>query len=78
MPPKKIDVLRAHMAAGEWREAVALASTFGRLGGEKRAIMGAREAFARPEFQRQLGKNPDELIAAGVAALKLRYSQGTK
>ena len=27
----------------------------------------------RPAFQRQLGRDPDQLIAAGIAALKARY-----
>ena len=75
-PRTKISILREHMAREDWRAAIALASSFGSLGAEKRAIMGAREAFARPEFQRMLGKDPAELIAEGVAALRRRYARG--
>jgi len=77
-PPKKIEILRAHMAAGRWREAIALAASFGRLGDEKAAILSAREAFARPDFQRQIGKDPEALIAAGREALARKYERNSQ
>ena len=73
MPPRKIDTLREYMAAGEWERAMALASTFARLGDQKRRIMGAHEAFKRPDFQRQLGRDPAKLIEDGIEALRERY-----
>jgi hypothetical protein len=73
-PVKKIVTLRAHMAAGEWRAALKLAASFGRLGAEKAAITRGWEACARPEFYRSIGKDPAALVAAGVAALRSRYS----
>jgi hypothetical protein len=61
------------MRADDWPRAIALAAKFPRLGPDKTAIMRAHEALARPDFQRQLGRCPDALIAAGKAALVRRY-----
>ena len=75
MPPKKIDTLRAYMAAGAWREALRLAASFPRLGAYKARIERGWEACARPGFQRQLGRDPDALVADGCAALREAYGQ---
>lgn len=72
-PPKKIDELRAYMRAGNWRAALSLAAKFPRLGDHKVRIQRAWEAYARPDFQRQLGRDPAALIADGIAALHERY-----
>jgi hypothetical protein len=61
------------MRGGDWREATRLAAKFPRLGGQAKAIMQAHEAYTRPDFQRQLGRCPTQLIAAGQAALIERY-----
>jgi hypothetical protein len=73
-PPKKIDLLRHYMAAGKWDAAIKLAAGFGELGAERAAILSGREALLRPDFQRQLGKQPDELVEAAKAALLRRYA----
>jgi len=72
-PPRKIDAVRRAMAAGAWETAIALAAKFPRLGDEQTAIMQAREAYTRPDFQRQLGRDPEQLKADGIAALKGKY-----
>lgn len=59
--------------AGDWRRAILLAAKFGDLGTQRNAILSAREAINRPDFQRQLKRDPATLIAAGVSALKERY-----
>ncbi len=69
----KIDFVRDAMRADDWRLAICLAAKFPALGDEKAAIMKAHEACVRPDFQRQLGRCPDELIEAGKAALIRRY-----
>jgi hypothetical protein len=74
-PCPKIDILRQHMAAGDYRKAMALAASWPRLGDEEQAIRAAHESFARPEFQRQLKRDPDALVAAGIAALHRRYDK---
>lgn len=71
---KKIDVLRAHIAAQDWRKAVSLAAKFPRLGDEKEVITRAQTAFINPGFLRQIGKDPERCIEAGKAAIMRRYS----
>ncbi len=76
-PVKKIDVLRAYMRAGAWREALALAARFPRLGDHKAAIVRGHEAYAHPRFYTALGQDPASLQAAGRAALEARYGAQT-
>ena len=73
--PTKLSRLCDFMAAGDWPAALRLAATFPRLGDHRDAITRGREACARPDFYRQIGKDPDALVAAGVAALKARYAR---
>ena len=73
-PPRKLDAVLAAMDAGDWPLAIRLAAKFPRLGAEGPAIMRAHEALLRPAFQRQLGRDPAALIAAGNAALERRYA----
>jgi hypothetical protein len=72
-PPKKIEILRGLMARGDWQGALRLAAKFPRLGEHKARIERGWEAIQRPDFYRQIGRNPDALIADGIAALKERY-----
>ncbi len=74
-PIAKIDVLRAYMMAADYRKALALAASWPQLGTEKQAIQRGHEAYARPDFQRQLKRCPDALIAEGIAALHRRYDK---
>lgn len=69
----KIDILRGHMAAGRWPEAIKLAASFPRLGEEKAAILKGREALLRPDFQRQLGRDVPAMVEGAKAALRRRY-----
>lgn len=73
-PARKIDLLRAAMAAAEWEKALSIAAKFPRLGQHEFAIRCGNEAAQRPEFQRQLGKDPQAIVNAGIAALKERYN----
>lgn len=74
MREKKIDTLVRLMAAGEWPRALALAARFPRLGEHRDAIVRGHEALANPRFWRSLGKDPDALRDAGIAALQERYA----
>ena len=69
----KISQLQALMRAEKWADAIRFAAKFGDLGNARNAILSAKEAVVRPEFMRQLRKDPDALIAAGVEALRQRY-----
>lgn len=72
-PERKLDTLHAAMLAGDWREAMRIAAAFPRLGDEKVAITRAWEAYQRPDFVRQLRRDPEALIRDGVDALRRRY-----
>ena len=67
--------LRAIMQSGRWRASILAASKFAELGEQRGAILSAREAYLRPEFQRQLGRDPERLIKVGIAAMKVRYGE---
>ena len=72
-PATKLSRVKALMRDGDHAAAILLAAKFGRLGSERAAILGAREALLRPEFQRAIGRDPAALIAAGVAAIEARW-----
>lgn len=72
-PPRKIDRLRALMAAGLWNEALSLAAKWAHLGPQAGAIRTGHDATAHPDFYRQLRKDPDQLRQAGIDALRERY-----
>lgn len=69
----KLETLKEHAGGGDWPNALKIAARFPRLGKDKARIERAWEATARPGFMRQIGKDPDALIADGIAALKSRY-----
>lgn len=71
----KLASIRTAMAAGDWEKALGIAAKFQRLGEHGSAIRTARDAMNNRHFYEQLGKNVDELIEAGIAALKVRYDR---
>jgi hypothetical protein len=74
-PDKAIDRLRALMASGLWSQALALASRWGDLGVHKARIQRGHQARWRPDFFRQLGLDPEALMADGKLALEERYGK---
>ena len=60
------------MQAEEWVDAIRFAAKLGDLGDTRNAILSAKDAVVRPKFMRQLRKDPEALIAAGVEALRQR------
>lgn len=71
---KKIDILKSLMAADDWEKALKMAARFPRLGAERGAILSASSALLSPGLYRGMGRDPEELVAAGKAALIARYS----
>lgn len=61
------------MARGDHRHALRIAASFPQLGKEKEAITRGWSACQRPEFYRQLGKDPETLIRLGAEAVSRRY-----
>ena len=74
MREKKIDALLRYMRNDDWPHALRLASSFPRLGEHKTAIVRAHEVLAHPGFYAQLGFDEQEVLGAGIAALRERYA----
>jgi len=69
----KLSKVREAAASGDWNRAILLTAKFQDLGDQRDAILSAREAINRPNFQRQLHRDPEALKIAGIAAVKARY-----
>jgi hypothetical protein len=72
-PQTKTSIIRAHMASGDWRKAIGVASRLPRLDKHREAILDAQGAYTNERFYRQIHKDPSLLIAAGHAALVDRF-----
>jgi hypothetical protein len=69
----KLSILLEHMAEARWHEALKMAAKFPDLGPQKVAITRGADALNHPQFYRELGKDPDDLVVIGLAALRARY-----
>lgn len=72
-PRSKLSIVREHMAAGRWQEAIRLAAKFPDLGTQKEAITRAHGCYSNPRFFTQLGIDCDAAKEAGKQALIARY-----
>ena len=70
----KIHELRSMMESGDWHGALRMASRFPRLGDHDEQIRLGWSALTNAGFYRQIGKDPDALVQAGIRALMERYS----
>ena len=70
----KLGKLKSFAAAGDWQSALRIASRFSRLGNQHDAIKRAWDALQNPRFYREIGIDPDAAVAAGIDAVKKRYS----
>ena len=70
----KIDDLRVMMQAEDWPGALRRAARFPRLGALDEPIRLGWSAMSNPGFYRQIHKDPDAMIQAGIQALRERYS----
>jgi hypothetical protein len=69
--------VREHVQAERWREAFRLAKRLKGLGGDMLAVERAWMAVSNPSFCRQIGLDPDKLMADGQAILR-RHFVGSK
>lgn len=70
----KASIVKEHMAAERWQEAIRIAARFPRLDQHRSAILGAHGAYTNPRFFIQLGKDIEAMKDAGRAALLDRFS----
>lgn len=71
----KLSIVREHMTAGRWQEAIRVAARFADLGKERAAILDAHTALTNPRWTRGLGRDVEADVAAGRAALLARFGQ---
>jgi hypothetical protein len=71
---KKIDVLRDLIANDKRHDAIKFAAKFPRLDHARDAILRAKDAIGNPSFYRQIGRDPESLIAIGWDAVCKKYS----
>ena len=76
-PVTKISQIRAAMQAGDWDLAFRLAARLPQLGRQRGAILTARGALVNPQFYREMGRDLDQLVALGRAAMVERFSGKT-
>ena len=69
----KSDKIRAALANGDTRKAISLASKFFDRSDETQLYKQAQAAIGNPGFYRQIGKDPEAIVDAAVAALSQRF-----
>ena len=71
MIEKKTDIVKRLLAVGNHRQALGIARgfKFGVSKDESQQMKLAYECMAHRDFYKQLGKNPDEEIEAGISIL---------
>lgn len=72
-PRSKASIVKEHMAAGRWQEAIRLAARFPRLDEHRAAILDAHGAYTNPRFLAQIGRDIAALKEAGREALINRF-----
>lgn len=70
----KTDIVRQALIEGRDLDALRVAHTFRHLGDHKVTIQRGWDAHANPRFARSLGRDPDQLYADAIAALRLFYN----
>lgn len=73
-PPTAVELVRAAVAAEDWHTALRLAKELSGLGEDEAILRRAWEAVVRPEFLRQVKKDPEVALAEGVTTLRRRYT----
>lgn len=74
LPATKLSQIRAALAAGDNLRALSIAAKFPRLGEQKSRITRGHAAAQSPAFYRELGHDPDALVADAIAAMRERWA----
>lgn len=69
----KSDKVRKLLAEGQDLDALRIAKDFRFLKDLKLVIQRGWSAYQNPNFTRQLGRDPDEMLRAAIAALRTLY-----
>lgn len=74
----KSEQIRTALLAGEGKKAISIAAKFWDKSPRTEACKLAQSAILSPAFMRQLGKDPDKLIADAITILSQEFIGGTK
>ena len=69
----KTDLIKTMLARGDWLSALRLASRLHDRSDDTMAFKRGFDAYRHPDFYRQLGKDPDQLIHSAVERLRARF-----
>lgn len=72
-PTTKTAQIREAWAAGDKLGALRIASRFGDQSGDTKAMKRGWDAHQNPDFYRQVGKNPDELVEKAFAIIERKF-----
>ena len=70
----KLSQVKQAYQTGDFNTAIRIAAKFHDLGTQRNAILDAHLAITNPRWMVGLGKDIEQAIAAGVEALRIRYS----
>ncbi len=70
----KLSQIKQEFADSNFNKAIRIAAKFHDLGDQRNAILDANLAITNPRWMLGLGKDLDQAIAAGINALRIRYS----
>ncbi len=74
----KTSTIRAALEAGDTRRAVSIASKFHDRSEDTKLFKTAQDCYTNPSFMRQVGKDPEAIIAQAQARLMERFCAGTE
>lgn len=71
----KTERIKATLGRGDWPSALRLASRFHDRSNDTVTFKRGFDAYRHPDFYRQLGKDPDQLVGAAIVRLRARFRQ---
>lgn len=69
----KSEIIREYLRAGDIRKAISIASKFFDKSERTAACKAAQSAYLSPDFMRQCGKDPQELINRAADMLRAEF-----
>ena len=69
----KLEILKDMIANEKFNDAIKFAAKFPQLGKERNAILSASSALLSPRVYVSMGKDPEQVIQAGIDAIRAKY-----
>lgn len=71
----KVAQIQEAVTSGDNKKAISIASKFFDKSEDTKIFKTAQSAILNPSFYKQIGKNPEDLVALAVAKIKERFCQ---